>query len=87
MYCSLCGDQALYQECRRTKDMEITFDVAGPTTPQRNGIAERKFQTYYRRVRTMLNGAGLKNEKIRNGVWAECATTATYLSKIYLRHN
>ena len=29
----------------------------------------------------MLNGAGLKNQ-IRNGVWAECAMTVTYLSNI-----
>ena len=73
-------NKALFEECR-SKGIGITFEFSGPRTPQRNGKVERKFQTFYGRIRAMLNGAGLNNH-IRNGVWAECAMTVTYLSNI-----
>jgi hypothetical protein len=40
--------------------------------PQRNGKVERKFQTFFGRIRLMLNDAGLK-DGLRLGVWALCA--------------
>ena len=61
--------------------MMIKFEFSGPRTPQRNGKVERKFQTFYGRIRATLNSAGLK-EKLRSGVWAECAMTITFLSNI-----
>jgi hypothetical protein len=40
-----------------------------------------KFQTFFGRIRAMLNSAGLKDH-LRSGVWAECAMTVTFLSNI-----
>jgi hypothetical protein len=42
---------------------------------------ERKFQTFYGRIRALLNNAGLNNE-VRSGVSAECTRTVTFLSNI-----
>jgi hypothetical protein len=42
---------------------------------------ERKFQSFFGRIRDMLNSAGLKDH-LRLGVWAECAMTVTFLSNI-----
>jgi hypothetical protein len=42
---------------------------------------ERKFQSLFGRIRTMLNNAGIKNQ-IRSGVWAECAMTVMFLSNV-----
>jgi hypothetical protein len=38
-------------------------------------------QKCHGRIRAMLNGAGLKNE-VRNGIWLECASTATFHSYV-----
>ena len=79
--CDDAGEnKAFYEECR-SKGMNIRFEFSGPRTPQRNGKVERKFQTFYGRIRAMLNCAGLKDH-LRNGVWAECAMTVTFLSNI-----
>ena len=63
------------------KSFGVKFEFSGPRTPQRNGKVERKFQTFYGRIRSMLNGAGLKGD-LRNKIWAECAMTTTYLSNV-----
>jgi hypothetical protein len=47
---------------------------------------ERKFQTFFGRIRAMLNSASVKNQ-LRSGVWAECAITVTFLSNITLIKN
>ena len=73
-------NKVFYEECR-SKGMNIRFEFSGPRTPKRNGKVERKFQTFYGRIRAMLNCAGLKDH-LRNGVWAECAMTVTFLSNI-----
>jgi len=65
----------------KQEGLGIKFEYSGPKTPQRNGRVERKFQTLFGRVRSMLNGAGLKDE-VRTGIWAECASTATHYSNI-----
>ena len=57
--------------------MGINFKYTAVNTPQQNGRVERKFATLYERVRAMVNGARL-NRKLRGGLWAECAKTATY---------
>jgi hypothetical protein len=59
----------------------VKFEFSGPRTPQQNGKVERKFQTFFGRIRAMLNSAGLKDH-LRCGVWTECAMTVTYLSNI-----
>jgi hypothetical protein len=59
----------------------VKFEFSGPLTPQRNGKVERKFQTYFGRIRAMLNSVGVKDQ-LRSGVWAECAMTVTFLSNV-----
>jgi hypothetical protein len=49
------------------KRFGVKFELSGTRTPQRNGKVERKIQTFYGRIRSMLNGAGLKN-KIRSKI-------------------
>jgi hypothetical protein len=70
----------LFEEFR-SKGFGIKFEFSGPRTPQRNGKVERKFQTFFGRIRAMLNSAGLKDQ-LRLGVWAESALTVTFLSNI-----
>jgi hypothetical protein len=53
--------------------------VFGPSAPQQNGENERKFQTFFGKIRAMLKTAGLK-DLLRSGVWAECAMPVTHLS-------
>jgi transposase InsO family protein len=67
------------------KSFGIKFEFLGPRTSQRNGKVERKFQTLYRRIRAMLNGAGLEGE-LRDKIWAECVMNVTYLSNIISRN-
>jgi hypothetical protein len=55
--------------------------MAGTRNPQRNGKVERKFQTLYGSIRSILNGADLEGE-LRNKIWAERVMNATFLSKI-----
>jgi hypothetical protein len=42
---------------------------------------ERKFATFFGRIRAMLNSTGDKDQ-VRSGVWAECAMTVTFLSNV-----
>jgi hypothetical protein len=42
------------------KSFGVKFEFSGPRTPQRNGKFERKFQTLYGRIRSILNGADLE---------------------------
>jgi hypothetical protein len=59
----------------------VKFEFSGPRTPQRNGKVKIKFQTFFGRIRAMLNSAGVKDQ-LRSGVWAECAMTVTFLSNV-----
>jgi hypothetical protein len=73
-------NKALFDACQ-TQGYGVQFEFSGPRTPQQNGKVERKFQTFFGRIRAMLNSSGLKDH-LRSGVWAECAMTVTYLSNI-----
>jgi hypothetical protein len=73
-------NKALFDECR-SKGYNMKFEFSGPQTPQRNVKVERKFQTFFGRIRAMLNSAGVKDQ-LRSGVWAECAMTVTFLSNL-----
>jgi transposase InsO family protein len=44
------------------KSFGVKVELSGRITPQRNGKIERKFQTLYKRSRSMLNGADLEGE-------------------------
>jgi len=71
---------ALEKFCKQ-QNLQVKFEFSGPRTPQRNGKVERKFQTLYGRIRAMMNSAGIEGE-FRKGLWAECASTATFYENI-----
>ena len=54
----------------------VTFEFIPPGTPQFNGVVERKYQTLYARVRSMLNQTEFPTP-LRNSLWAEAANHAT----------
>jgi VanZ family protein len=58
----------------------IKFGFSGPRTFQRRGMVEGKFQTFFSRIRSMLNCAGLMD--MLRKIWAVCAMTTTHLSNI-----
>jgi hypothetical protein len=70
----------------KEKCLGIKFEFSGPRTPQRIWKVNRNFQALYGRVRSMLNDAGIKDE-MRRGIWAECASTATFYANILVNHN
>ena len=71
------GENRSMKDDHRIKSFGVKFEFSGPRTPQRNDKVERKFQTFYGRIRSMLNGAGIEYE-VRSRIWAECAMTTTY---------
>jgi hypothetical protein len=73
-------NMALFDECR-SKGYDIKFEFSSPQNPQRNGKVERKFQTFFGRIRTMLNSASVKDQ-LKSGVCAECEMTVTFLSNV-----
>ena len=79
--CDDAGENMSMKNDQGIKSFGVKFEFSGPRTPQRNGKVERKFQTFYGRIRSMLNGAGLKGD-LRNKIWAECVMTTTYLSNV-----
>jgi hypothetical protein len=79
--CDDSGENKAFYDACCTKGYTIKFEFSGPRTPQQNGKVERKFQTFYGRIRAILNHAGFENGK-RSGIWAECARTVTFLSNI-----
>jgi hypothetical protein len=73
-------NKALFEACQ-AQGYGVKFEFSGPRTLQQNGKVERKFQTFFGRIRAMLNSAGLKYQ-LRSGVWSVSAMTVTYLSNI-----
>jgi hypothetical protein len=64
-----------------SKGYNIKFESSGPQIPQRNGKMERKFQTFFGRIRAMLNSAGVKDQ-LRSGICAEFAMTVMFLLNV-----
>ena len=56
------------------KDHGIVQQFIVPSTPQHNGVAERKNRTLVECARSMMKGKNLSN-----AFWAEAITTAVYL--------
>jgi hypothetical protein len=57
------------------------LNFRGQELHTKNCKVESKFQKFYGRITAMFYCAGLKNH-LRIGIWAECATTVTFLSNI-----
>ena len=79
--CDDAGENTKLEEACLKEGLGIQFEYTAPGTPQRNGRVERKFTTLYGRVRTTMDHAGLP-EKLRKGLWAECAQTATTIENM-----
>jgi hypothetical protein len=76
--CDNAGENKKFQKLCEKIGLPINFEYTGPGSPQFNGPVERKFATLYGKVRAMLNAANLPLA-IRNGIWAEAASTASDL--------
>jgi transposase InsO family protein len=68
--CDDSGENKAFYDACSAKGYNIKFEFSGPRTPQRNGKVERKFQTFYGRIRAMLNHAGFENGE-RSGICAQ----------------
>ena len=64
----------------------IKFEYTSRSTPQHNGVVERKYQTLYNRLRATMNEAGFE-DKMRYDLWAECALCVTILENICVNEN
>ena len=80
------GENTKLSERIKKEELNINIEFTSPNTPQFNGQVERSFATLWGRVRAMLNGAGFE-EDVREGLWAECAATATKLSNLSTKDN
>jgi hypothetical protein len=69
------------KELCEEEELGIELEFSAPATPQQNGAVEQKFTTLFGRAQLMLNNAGM-NGKMREGLWAEVANTATLLVNI-----
>ena len=59
----------------------LTFEYTPRDTPHYNGVVERKYQTLYQRMMSMLNGEGIYGQ-LREKLWSGCEKTATLLNNI-----
>ena len=60
MRCEIAGEKKSSEELSKKEGLGIKFEYTSPVSPQQNGKCERKFDTLYGKVRSMLNGALLK---------------------------
>jgi hypothetical protein len=75
-------NHALEKECKQ-QNLAVKFEYSGPSTPQRNGNVERKFQTLYDKILAIMNDSEIDGE-FRDGLWAECASTATHYDNLII---
>jgi hypothetical protein len=69
--CDDAGENMSMMNDQEIKSYGVKFEFSGARTPQRIGKVERKFQTFYGRIRSMFHGADLKGDlrsKIRLNV-------------------
>ena len=82
-----CDNAGENRKLKKTLDLEafnIKSEFTAPYTPQQNGVVERAFATLYGRVRARLNGSGF-DKRLREYLWAECASTATMLQNLIIK--
>jgi hypothetical protein len=84
--CNDAGKNKMLEEVCLKVGLGIQFEYTAPSTPQRNGHVERKFTTLNGCVRATMDSAGLP-EKLRKGLWAECAKTMTITETIIVTTN
>jgi hypothetical protein len=68
--------QTIIRDCNPS--IKCKFEYTAPDSPQQNGTIERKFATFYGRVRDIINQAEFA-APLRGAMWAYCALHATRL--------
>jgi hypothetical protein len=84
--CNYAGENKVLEQLYIQEQLGSHFEYTGPGTPQYNGVVERKFATLYSSVRTMLHAAKVTKE-LCQGLWAECAKTATDIENMVATPN
>ena len=79
--CDNAGENESFQQEAQKRGLGLIFEYTSPGTPQHNGVVERAFQTLYGRIRAMLRASGM-TEKLKQTLWAECASTCTKLDNL-----
>ena len=82
--CDNAGENVDFQRACEREGFDLAFEYTATATPQQNGRCERKFQTLYGRVRSMLEGSGIEMP-IRKRLWTEAAGTATDLDGVLVK--
>ena len=62
LQCDNAGENKKTEEACKNEGLRITFEYTAPNTPQQNGKVERRFATFYGRIRSMNEAAGLKKK-------------------------
>jgi hypothetical protein len=78
------GENFALEKLCKQQNFNVKFEFSGPRTPQRNGKVGQDFQTLYGRIRAMFNDAGIEGDFCK-GLWAECASTATFYDNIIVK--
>ena len=85
--CDNAGENVMLGQMLKSHEtLNINVEFTAPNTPQQNGKVERKFQTLYGKIRSMLNWARFPTD-MRRRLWAQCAKAATLLENIILKSN
>jgi hypothetical protein len=74
-------NKTLKDEIDADATLNVDIEFTATYTLEQNGGVERKIATLFGKFRSMLNGAHLI-KTLRNGLWAQCAETATHLENI-----
>jgi len=82
--CDNSGENVAFKNKAKEEGLGLNFEFTAHQMPQQNGHIKRKYTTLFGQVRTMLNSAGCSGsyESLCQGLWAECANTATKLANI-----
>jgi hypothetical protein len=70
------GENTSLENACLAAGLGIQFEYTAAGTPQFNGRVERKFATLYGRVQSMMNATNVP-QKMRTGIWTECAATVS----------
>ena len=79
--CDNSGENKSLDQALDPLFIPLTFEYTPRDNPQHNGVVERKYQTLYQRMRSILNGAGIYGQ-LREKIWEECEKTSTLLNNI-----
>ena len=79
--CDNTGENQALDQAIDPLTIPLTFEYTPRDTPQNNGVVERKYQTLYQRMRSMLNGDVIYGQ-LRERLWDEYSNTTTLLNNL-----